>query len=101
MTIVCQRAIRFGGSDKYSKFLASENIPGIRYFDGSSRNAGEGTYNYVTFDPSRLKVLERNGIANPGLPMDEASSMQRSNGVGICDIESLYGTNGDFSEFNA
>ena len=91
---------RFGGSDKYSKFLASENIPGIRYLDGSSRNAGEGTYNYVTFDPSRLKVLERNGIANPGLPMDEASRMQRAREMGF-DVDGYHGTTGDFSEFNS
>jgi len=53
-------AASLGGDDAASKFLQQElDIPGIRYLDGSSRGAGEGTYNYVTFDPSRIKVLER------------------------------------------
>ena len=44
-----------------SERLNAKGIPGIRYLDGTSRSAGEGTYNYVTFDPSRIKTLERNG----------------------------------------
>jgi len=42
-----------------SEYLKSLGIPGIRYLDGMSRGAGEGSSNYVTFDPSRIKVLER------------------------------------------
>jgi hypothetical protein len=49
--------------------LAAENlgragIPGLKYYDGMSRNAGEGTRNYVTWDQEvldRMKLLERNG----------------------------------------
>ena len=48
-----------GTDAKLSKLMADNGILGIRYLDGSSRSAGEGTYNYVTFDPSRIKVLER------------------------------------------
>jgi len=36
-------------------------IPGIRYLDGGSRNAGQGTYNYVVFDDTLPTILERNG----------------------------------------
>lgn len=51
---------RIGGlSQKLSNDLEKIGIKGIRYLDGSSRGAGHGTYNYVTFDPSRVKVLER------------------------------------------
>jgi len=44
-----------------SERLASLGIPGIRYLDGSSRAAGEGTSNYVIFDESLVKILEENG----------------------------------------
>ena len=54
------------GEDGIGQTIASQGlldmgIPGIRYLDGNSRVAGEGSYNYVTFDPSRINVLERNG----------------------------------------
>ena len=54
-----------GGDKEASEYLQSLGIPGIRYLDGNSRNAGEGSYNYVTFDPSRINVLERNGRGLP------------------------------------
>ncbi|MCP5058977.1 MAG: hypothetical protein GY937_19920, partial [bacterium] len=34
--------------------------PGIKYFDGSSRSAGEGTRNFVVFDENDLTILKRN-----------------------------------------
>lgn len=43
-----------------SEFL-NKQIPGIRYLDGGSRNAGQGTYNYVVFDDTLPTILERNG----------------------------------------
>lgn len=45
-----------------SQFLREKGIPGIRYLDGGSRAAGQGTSNYVVFDDSLLTILERNGI---------------------------------------
>lgn len=44
-----------------SDYLKSIGIPGIRYLDGDSRTAGEGTRNFVVFDDSLIKVLKRNG----------------------------------------
>jgi hypothetical protein len=44
-----------------SEFLNSLGIKGIKYFDGSSRAAGEGTRNLVVFDDSIIKTLKRNG----------------------------------------
>ena len=47
-----------------SMALAKAGIPGLRYLDGSSRNKGEGTYNYVVWDQNvldRIALLERNG----------------------------------------
>lgn len=43
--------------------LRALGIPGIRYLDGGSRGAGQGTSNYVVFpgNESLLTILERNG----------------------------------------
>lgn len=50
------------GSDKAaSDFLAKYNINGIRYLDGSSRGAGQGTSNFVLFDDQLPRILEVNG----------------------------------------
>ena len=45
--------------------LRQLGIPGIRYLDGGSRGTGSGTSNYVVFDDSLLKILERNGMPVP------------------------------------
>jgi hypothetical protein len=37
--------------------LRSKGIPGIRYLDGGSRGAGQGTYNYVLFDPKLANIV--------------------------------------------
>lgn len=41
-----------------SRALLAAGIPGIKYLDGGSRTAGDGTYNYVLFDDSLVKVLK-------------------------------------------
>jgi len=52
----------FSGNAKVtSEKLLSAGIPGIRYLDGSSRSQGQGTYNYVIFDESLIKILAENG----------------------------------------
>jgi len=43
-----------------SDFLDSLGIKGIKYYDGGSRAAGEGTRNLVVFDDSIIKTLKRN-----------------------------------------
>jgi hypothetical protein len=49
--------------------MRDAGIPGIKYLDQSSRNAGEGTRNFVVFPGNEdlLQILERNGqpIAKP------------------------------------
>jgi hypothetical protein len=42
-----------------SKTLREFGIPGIKYFDGGSRKAGEGTRNFVIFDGDTAKILKR------------------------------------------
>lgn len=39
--------------------LQSAGIPGIRYLDGGSRGAGEGSSNYVVFDEDLIRILSK------------------------------------------
>jgi hypothetical protein len=48
------------GSDKAaSEFLASIGIPGHRFLDANSRDAGEGTHNYVIYDENLIEIQEK------------------------------------------
>ena len=51
-----------------AQMLRSHGIPGIRYLDGGSRSAGEGSSNFVVFDPEMIRILERNGQSTGLLP---------------------------------
>jgi len=42
-----------------SEILVAAGIPGLKYFDGTSRSAGEGTRNLVLFDENLAKILKR------------------------------------------
>ena len=59
----------FGNPDapNHSQALRSAGIPGIKYLDQGSRGAGEGTRNYVVFDPATIAILRRYGILGPVL----------------------------------
>lgn len=43
--------------------LRGAGLPGIRYLDQGSRNAGDGTYNYVVFDDNLIDIMRK--YANP------------------------------------
>ena len=45
------------GKEGASLALNKIGIPGIRYLDAGSRGAGEGTYNYVLFDPKLANIV--------------------------------------------
>lgn len=50
------------------EWLRKQGIKGVKYLDGNSRGAGEGTYNYVAFDENILEVLgKETGSASPEL----------------------------------
>lgn len=85
--------------ERGSSYLSELGIPGLKYYDGSSRSAGEGTRNFVVFPGNEhlVKPLERNGealgdlsafssqrgaVGVKDLPMDEASRMERARGMG-------------------
>lgn len=42
--------------------LLEAGVPGIRYLDGGSRTAGEGSSNYVLFNDDLVKILRKYGI---------------------------------------
>ena len=50
--------VRAGGQyDRWaSEILHDAGVAGIKYLDGGSRKDGDGTYNYVVFDDSRVSI---------------------------------------------
>jgi len=48
--------------------LAKHGVPGIKYLDETSRQAGQGTRNFVIFDPNIAKIEERNSVPIPQDP---------------------------------
>lgn len=56
-----QLAVKMSGRPDRNASLALRDagIPGLRYLDGTSRNAGEGSHNYVVFDDQAVRVLEK------------------------------------------
>jgi hypothetical protein len=49
-----------GGTGIGERLLNEQGVKGIRYFDNPSREAKQGTSNFVVFDPTDVKILERN-----------------------------------------
>ena len=55
-----QQLSREKGGDKVaSEYLKSLGISGIKYLDGSSRGAGDGSYNYVVFSADDVAIQEQ------------------------------------------
>lgn len=52
---------------KASEALNNAGIKGIRYLDEGSRESGKGTSNFVVFDPTDVKILEKNSQKVEGL----------------------------------
>ena len=46
------------GTANMSQSLKEAGIPGIKYLDGNSRNAGEGTRNFVMFDEDLIEIAD-------------------------------------------
>lgn len=53
-----------GSKKAASEWLAAHGYKGIKYLDGNSRSAGEGTYNYVIFSGDDIKItaINRSGV---------------------------------------
>jgi len=56
-----------GGVGIGEKMLNDLGVKGIRYKDAMSRGADEGTSNFVVFDPTDVKILEKNKKKVEGL----------------------------------
>ena len=46
-----------------SQQFSEAGIPGIKYLDQASRGAGTGSSNYVIFDPSKIDIRKKYGLA--------------------------------------
>jgi hypothetical protein len=58
----------FGGNramGSESQKLLGSGIPGIKYLDQGSRAAGEGSRNYVVFNPDIIEILRKYGVLAP------------------------------------
>ena len=44
--------------------LASQGVPGIKYLDAGSRQAGDGSRNYVVFDEKLIDIVRKYGLAS-------------------------------------
>ena len=53
------------GKGEPERLLSEKGIKGIKYLDGNSRGAGDGTSNYVIFDDSLINIADRYAIAPP------------------------------------
>jgi hypothetical protein len=62
-TVTGEYLARSLGSSEGAQQLREAGIPGIRYLDQGSRGAGQGTHNYVVFDPATIEILRKYGIA--------------------------------------
>lgn len=47
---------KLGSAKAASEYLARLGVKGIKYLDGTSRKAGEGSYNYVIFDGGDVSI---------------------------------------------
>jgi hypothetical protein len=56
-----------GSPEKATEMLNSLGIKGVRYLDEGSRSKGKGTSNFVVFDPTDVKILEKNSEKVEGL----------------------------------
>src|SRR5690606_14369426 len=74
-----QLASMKGGRGRMEDVLRKAGIPGIKYLDQGSRDAGEGTRNYVVFDDSLIEIVAKDGKpVTPGEKKDIVAASLRS-----------------------
>jgi hypothetical protein len=52
--------LKVGKGSGGSEIMKQHGLTGVKYFDQMSRDAQQGTRNFVVFDPEHLKILEHN-----------------------------------------
>jgi hypothetical protein len=60
--------------------LREAGVPGVKYLDQGSRGAGEGSRNFVVFDPRIIDIMKRYGVAAPVAAAILAGTMQPPKG---------------------
>jgi hypothetical protein len=74
--------IRLFGKDQkeLAEELSNLGIKGIRYLDEGSRSTGKGTSNFVVFDPTDVKILEKNSqpVSRKELLEQQIKAMQNA-----------------------
>ncbi len=76
---VYNELVRKTGSPKAaSEWLAEHGVKGIKYLDGMSRRAGEGTYNYVIFSGDDVKITGVNETGDYNAPWEDYEDVDAS-----------------------
>lgn len=65
-------------------------VPGIKYLDGGSRAAGEGSRNYVIFDDSLIDILKKYGVALPVIEGLRRKASANGGRLDRNDVEGLF-----------
>lgn len=70
------RRARGGGEAEKAASMAllAAGIRGIRYLDGSSRDSGEGAYNYVVFDGADIRITAKHSIPETAETLAQAGT---------------------------
>ena len=58
---------KIGDRETAANALREAGIPGIKYLDQGSRGAGDGTRNFVVFDPKIIEIVRKYGLGALGL----------------------------------
>lgn len=71
-------SVWLGGDEAASKALLEAGVPGLRFLDAGSRDAGEGTRNMVLFDAKSAEIISKNGepVAPKRAPISVSPSGQ-------------------------
>jgi hypothetical protein len=86
------------GQDKASRMLSEAGIPGLRYLDAGSRQAGSGSRNIVMFDDQPIEIIRR--YAQGGMAeVDDAEGYQ-DGGLIRRGIRAFHGSPHRFDRFD-
>ena len=69
---------KLGSAKAASEWLAERGVKGIKYLDGGSRSAGEGSYNYVIFSGDDVKITGVNETGDYKAPWEEYEDLDAS-----------------------
>jgi len=74
-------------AERRTQILKDAGIPGVKYLDGGSRSAGDGSRNYVAFDDKIIEILRKYGIL---APVAGAGAVGAATVPGLLDTQEAY-----------